>query len=304
MRKQSTLSNPAIHGSQRVPNRGEGFTLHRLQLANRIQSIALHAVLAFVALVMIGPFLWMLLTSLQSTFQALQFPPRWVPQPLMWQNYLHTWQRVPLDRYYVNSMLIASAIAAGQVITSVLAAYVFARLEFPGRDIVFLLYLGTLIIPTQVTLVPTFLVVRWLGWVDTYQGVIGPSLAHPFGVFLLRQFFLSIPDELEDAARIDGASTLGILFRIIVPVSMPAIAALAVFSFMWAWNSFLWPLIVLQTPGKYTVPVGLTMMQSELGTDWPAVMAVTVMATLPVVAVFLAAQRQFARGIALTGMKI
>jgi len=288
---------------------GLRFRIHNCQLSIvncqlSIRSIILYAALTAVATVMIGPFLWMLLTSLQSTFQALQFPPQWVPQPAVWQNYVHAWQRVPLGRYYVNSMVIAGAIAAGQVTTSVLAAYVFARLEFPGRDIIFLLYLGTLIIPTQVTLVPTFLVVRWLGWVDTYQGVIAPSLAHPFGVFLLRQFFLSIPDEVEDAARIDGASSLGILVRIILPISMPAIAALAVFSFMWAWNSFLWPLIVLQSPDKYTVPVGLAMLQSEMGTDWPVVMAATVVATLPVVTLFLAAQKQFARGIALTGMKV
>lgn len=279
----------------------------RLRIRNSqlsIRSIILHAALISIAVVTIGPFLWMLSTSLQSTLQALQFPPQWIPRPAMWQNYAHAWQRIPLGRYYVNSMLIAGAIAAGQVTTSILAAYVFARLEFPGRDAIFLLYLGTLIIPTQVTLVPTFLVVRWLGWVDTYQGVIAPSLAHPFGVFLLRQFFLSIPDDLEDAARIDGASRLGVLFRIILPISMPAIAALAVFSFMWAWNSFLWPLVILQTPGKYTVPVGLAMLQSELGTDWPVVMAATVMATLPVVALFLAAQKQLARGIALTGLKV
>ena len=268
------------------------------------RSAALHAVLIAGTVVMIGPFLWMLSTSLQDTFQALQFPPQWIPRPMVWQNYLKAWQRIPLGRYYANSLVIAGAIAAGQVATSVLAAYVFARLDFPGRDIIFLLYLGTLVIPTQVTLVPTFLVVRWLGWVDTYKGVVAPALAHPFGVFLLRQFFLSIPDELEDAARIDGASSMGILFRVILPISMPAIAALTVFSFMWAWNSFLWPLIVLQTPSKYTVPVGLAMLQSELGTDWPVVMAAIVMATLPVVALFLAAQKQFARGIALTGMKV
>ena len=268
------------------------------------RSAALHAILIAGTVVMIGPFLWMLSTSLQDTFQALQFPPQWIPRPMVWQNYLKAWQRIPLGRYYANSLVIAGAIAAGQVATSVLAAYVFARLDFPGRDIIFLLYLGTLVIPTQVTLVPTFLVVRWLGWVDTYKGVVAPALAHPFGVFLLRQFFLSIPDELEDAARIDGASSMGILFRVILPISMPAIAALTVFSFMWAWNSFLWPLIVLQTPSKYTVPVGLAMLQSELGTDWPVVMAAIVMATLPVVALFLAAQKQFARGIALTGMKV
>ncbi len=281
-------------------------TIHAIrnrQYARRTRSIAVHAALIAIAAVMLGPFLWMLFTSLQSTFQALQFPPRWSPQPA-WENYVHAWQRIPLGRYYVNSMLVAGAIAAGQIVTSVLAAYVFARLEFPGRDIIFLLYLGTLIIPTQVTLVPTFLVVRWLGWVDTYQGAIAPSLAHPFGVFLVRQFFLSIPDDLEDAARIDGASSLEILLHVILPISMPAISALAVFSFMWAWNSFLWPLIVLQTPGKYTVPVGLAMLQSELGTDWPVVMAATVVATLPVVLLFLAAQKHFARGIALTGLKV
>lgn len=279
-------------------------TVQSSQYVAYARSAALHAVLIAGTVVMIGPFLWMLSTSLQDTFQALQFPPQWIPRPMVWQNYLKAWQRIPLGRYYANSLVIAGAIAAGQVATSVLAAYVFARLDFPGRDIIFLLYLGTLVIPTQVTLVPTFLVVRWLGWVDTYKGVVAPALAHPFGVFLLRQFFLSIPDELEDAARIDGASSMGILFRVILPISMPAIAALTVFSFMWAWNSFLWPLIVLQTPSKYTVPVGLAMLQSELGTDWPVVMAAIVMATLPVVALFLAAQKQFARGIALTGMKV
>lgn len=296
MKPLASLLDTIIHNLE--------FKIHHWQLASRIRTVIAHAALVLIAIVMIGPFLWMVSTSLQDTFQALQFPPQWIPQPAVWENYLSVWRRIPLGRYYVNSLVIAGTIAAGQVSTSVLAAYVFARLEFPGRDVIFLLYLGTLIIPTQVTLVPTFLVVRWLGWVDTYQGVIGPSLAHPFGVFLLRQFFLSIPDELEEAACIDGASPLGTLLRVILPISMPAIAALAVFSFMWAWNGFLWPLVVLQTPSKYTVPVGLAMLQSELGTDWPVVMAATVIATLPVVALFLVAQKQFARGIALTGLKV
>ena len=253
---------------------------------------------------MLLPFLWMLSSSLKEQYQVFSFPPQWIPKPFVWSNFLEAWRAIPMGRYYLNSLFVASTITFCQLTTCILAAYVFARLRFPGKDVIFMLFLATMMIPGQVTMIPTFIILRSLHWIDTYYALIVPAMVHPFGIFMLRQFFLSIPTELEDAARIDGCSRLGILFRIILPLSVPAVVTLAVFVFMWHWNSFLWPLIVLNTQSKYTLQVGLAMLRSEMGTNWPVLMAATVIATLPVIALFLAAQRQFVRGITLTGLKL
>ena len=180
---------------------------------------------------------------------------------------------------------------------------VFARLEFPGKDLIFISILATMMIPEQVKMIPSFIVLRELGWIDTFTGLIVPALVHPFGIFMLRQFFLSIPKELEDAARIDGSSRLGILWRIILPVSKAPISALAVFVFMFQWNAFLWPLIVLNSQENYTLQIGLAMLRGDVGTDYALQMAATAVATLPLVVLFLIAQKQFIRGITLTGLK-
>jgi multiple sugar transport system permease protein len=255
------------------------------------------------AITMILPLIWMVTSSLKESSKVFQLPPQWIPDPVMWENYLTVWQAVPLGQYYVNSLIVCGITTAGQVGTAILAAYVFARLEFPGKDIIFLTILGTMMIPEQVKMIPSFIILRELNWIDTFTGLIVPALVHPFGIFMLRQFFLSIPKELEDAARIDGSSRLGILWRIILPVSKAPISALAVFVFMFQWNAFLWPLIVLNSQENYTLQIGLAMLRGDVGTDYALQMAATAVATLPLVVLFLIAQKQFIRGITLTGLK-
>jgi multiple sugar transport system permease protein len=279
-------------------------TAVKSRISHQVESLIVYFVLTTAAVVLLLPFFWMLSVSFEAVSEVFQFPPCWIPRRLVWENYLAAWRAIPLGRYYLNSIFVASAVTISQVLNSIMAAYIFARCRFPGRDVIFILFLGTMIIPTQVTMVPLFLLLRWLGWIDTYQALIVPFIACPFGIFLMRQFFLSIPEELEDAARMDGCSRLSVLFRVILPLSTSVVASHAVFSFTWAWNSFLWPLIVIHAQSKYTLPVGLAMLQSEMGTDWPTMMAANVLATLPIILLFIVAQRHFTREITLTGLKL
>jgi len=261
----------------------------------------LFAILAGTAVITLIPIVWMILTALKTSAEVNADPPTWIPNTLRWSNFRDAWNFAPFGRYLINSLIMAGGIALTQVVTSALAAYAFARLRFPGRNVLFYLYLGTLIIPPQVTVIPQFLIVRELGWVDTYQGLIIPQAFTAFGVFLLRQFFLGIPFELEEAARIDGASRWGCFWRIILPLSGPALASLAIFAFMFHWNNLLWPLIVSNTDKTIPVVVGLTRFQGEHGTDWQLLMAASVVATIPVLVAYFAAQRWFVQGIATSG---
>jgi multiple sugar transport system permease protein len=261
----------------------------------------LFAILAGTAVITLIPIVWMILTALKTSAEVNADPPTWIPETLRWANFRDAWNFAPFGRYLINSLVMAGGIALTQVVTSALAAYAFARLRFPGRNMLFYLYLGTLIIPPQVTVIPQFLIVRELGWVDTYQGLIIPQAFTAFGVFLLRQFFLGIPFELEEAARIDGASRWGCFWRIILPLSGPALASLAIFAFMFHWNNLLWPLIVSNTDKTIPVVVGLTRFQGEHGTDWQLLMAASVVATIPVLIAYFAAQRWFVQGIATSG---
>lgn len=261
----------------------------------------LFAVLAGTALVTLIPVVWMALTALKTPADVAADPPTWIPETLRWSNFTDAWNFAPFGRYLINSLVMTGGIVITQVATSALAAYAFARLRFPGRDLLFYLYLGTLIIPPQVTVIPQFLIVRELGWVDSFAGLIIPQAFTAFGVFLLRQFFLGIPRELEDAARIDGASRWGCFWRIILPLSGPALASLAIFAFMFHWNNLLWPLIVSNTDKTIPVVVGLTRFQGERGTDWELLMAASVIATIPVLVAYFAAQRWFVQGIATSG---
>jgi multiple sugar transport system permease protein len=261
----------------------------------------LFAILAGTAVITLIPIVWMILTALKTSTEVNADPPTWIPQSLRWENFRDAWNFAPFGRYLINSLVMAGGIAVTQVVTSALAAYAFARLRFPGRNLLFYLYLGTLIIPPQVTVIPQFLIVRELGWVDTYQGLIIPQAFTAFGVFLLRQFFLGIPFELEEAARIDGASRWACFWRIILPLSGPALASLAIFAFMFHWNNLLWPLIVSNTDKTIPIVVGLTRFQGEHGTDWQLLMAASVVATIPVLVAYFAAQRWFVQGIATSG---
>lgn len=261
-----------------------------------------YAALMLGSVAMILPFLWMISTSFKSIPEVFAYPIIWIPETIRWENYPMVLDLLPFGRYLFNTAFVSLAVTMLELVTSSLAAYAFARLQFPGRDKLFLLYLGTLMIPGQVTLIPNFLLMRWFGWIDTYLALIIPAAFTAFGTFLLRQFFLSIPRELEEAARADGASYFRVYWQIILPLSGPALATLAVFSFMTQWNAFIWPLIVTNREELRTVTVGLRYFQDELVTDYHFLMAGSVMSVIPVLVIFLLLQRYFVRGIALTGM--
>lgn len=272
------------------------------RMGRRLQLVAAYAALSIGSLWALFPFLWMVSTSLKSDSQVLIYPPVWFPSPPIWGNYAEVMRLLPFGRFLVNTMVVAVTVTILELITSSFAAYAFARLRFPGRDKLFLLYLATLMIPGQVTIIPNFLVMSWLGWVDTYMALIIPAAFSAFGTFLLRQFFLSIPPELEQAARIDGCSYFGIYRHIILPLSGPALATLAVFAFMTQWNAFLWPLIVTNKETMRTLTVGIRYFGDDAPGQFNYLMAGTVMSIIPILIVFLVLQRYFVRGVALTGM--
>lgn len=268
-----------------------------------IGSVLLHFAMYGLALITVAPFLWMVLTSFKDLPDILTYPPVWWPKHFITDNYVNAFSAAPFGRYYFNSVFIAVAVTIGQVVTCSMAAYAFARLHFWGRDVLFYIFLGTMMIPGQVTMIPAFMVLYWLGWIDSYAALIVPGLASAFGTFLLRQFFLTIPRDLEDAASIDGCGRFGLLWRIILPLSKPALATLAVFTFMGVFNDFLWPLIVVSSEEMRTVQLGLAIFRDRYQTDWGQLMAASVTATLPILMVFFAAQKYFIKGITLSGLK-
>lgn len=262
-----------------------------------------YAALLGLALFMLLPFLWMLSTSLMTDLEVYQYPPKLLPEKARWQNYGEAMSYEPFARYFLNSALVTAIAALGQLLFCSLAAYAFSRLRFKWRDRIFALYLATMMVPAIVTLIPAFLLVSSFGWMNTFAGLVAPSLSSVWGIFLLRQFFLTIPLELEEAARIDGASELMIYWRVILPLSKPALATLAIFAFMAAWRDFLWPLLVTNRTERRTVEVGLAAFSSQYSVDWTHQMAAAVIAMLPIALVFFFAQRYFIRGITLTGLK-
>lgn len=264
--------------------------------------VALYAGLSAAAFAAVLPFLWMLNTSLRTLNDVIR-APFGLPLSPRWENYPAVFATIPFGRAYVNTIFVTLVRTLGVLLTSSMAAYAFSRLRFPGRDAVFALYLATMMIPSQVTMIPTFALMRLLGWRDTYQALIVPHLFSAFGVFLLRQFMLTLPVSLEEAAVIDGATPWGIYWNIILPLTRPALATLTVFTFLGAWNDFMWPLIITDSPELAVLSVALSYMQQLSHTDWPLLMAGAVMALGPVLAVYIAAQRTFVEGIALTGIK-
>ena len=277
----------------------------------------LHLVLAAGALTTIVPFLWMISTSLKPEPEIFRFPPVWLPSVCQWDNYAKAMTAAPFARYFLNTVIYAVGITASNLLFCSMAAYAFARLRFPGRNLLFILVLGTMMIPAQVTMVPVFIMLkRWPllggndllgagghGLLNTYTGLVLPGAVGAFGIFLLRQFFMTLPRELEDAARIDGCSEAGIYWRIILPLSKPAMATLGIFTFTAAWNEFLWPLLIMSKDSMKTLQVGLQVFQTQYTTTWDLLMAGTVVVTIPVLIIFLFGQRYFTRGIALSGMK-
>lgn len=264
-----------------------------------------YAALVLLSLVMLVPFAWMLSTSLKSTEYILSVTPQFIPNPATLDSYRTLFDLMPMQRMLGNSLFVALAGAGGQVLVSAMAAYAFARIEWRGREIVFLLYLGTMMVPSQVTLIPLFILIRQLGWVNSYQGLILPGLFSAFGTFLLRQAFLSLPRDLEEAAFIDGANHFTIFWRIILPLARPALATLAVLSFMQYWNAYLWPLFVARQEIFMTLPVGLAKLQGgpRALTQWNVVMAGAVVTVLPILIAYLFAQKWFVRSVTLSGIK-
>jgi len=265
----------------------------------------LYILLSALACIFVFPFLWMVLASLKTNMQIFAIPPIIFPKPIIWKNYSIVWENVPLARFYINSIFVSSTVAASQVITSAMAAYVFARLQFPKKHLIFIVYLGVMMIPSQVTVIPLFIICRKIGIIDTYGALILPFLAYPYGAFLLRQFFLSIPSDLEDAARVDGYPRMAILFRIVMPLSKPALITLGLLTFMFTWNSFFWPLVSTNTTEHYTVQVGLAMLKDQLhmAGDWSTLMAGTVISTIPILIFFIFTQKNLIKGFSLSGLK-
>jgi multiple sugar transport system permease protein len=246
------------------------------------------------------PFLYMITTSLMDEFEVLRSPPALLPAHPRFGNYTAVLTALPFWRFFLNSGVVSVCVVAGQLVTSATAAYAFARLRFPGRDRVFLLFLSVLMIPAVVLLIPRFLIVNALGWVDSYAGLISTELVTVWGIFLLRQFFLTLPRELEDAARLDGAGEWQVFWKVVLPLSKPALATVAVFGFVDQWKSFLWPLVVTRSVRMQVVEVGISSFHGLYGSNWPFQMAAAVIAVLPLAILFILTQRYFVRGIQLS----
>jgi multiple sugar transport system permease protein len=257
-------------------------------------------VVAGLALVMLVPFLYMAATALMDQSEVLRFPPPLVPARAHPENFGAALTALPFGRFYWNSAVFALCVVAGQVVTSTTAAYAFARLRFPGRDRLFVAYLATLMVPAVALVVPRFMIINAFGWVDTFPGLVSTELVSVGGIFLLRQFFLALPRELEDAARLDGASEWTVFRRVALPLAEPAIVALAVVGFVDQWKSFLWPLVATRSSEMQVVEVGLASLHGLYATNWPLQMAAAVTAVVPLVVVYSVAQRHFLRGIELT----
>ncbi|MGC9319554.1 MAG: carbohydrate ABC transporter permease [Armatimonadota bacterium] len=269
----------------------------------RWASVLVFGLVAALGLTMLTPFVWMVRTSLMDELEVFSYPPRLLPEKPLWRNYPQALTLLPFGRFFLNTAIMAGGMVVLQLVVCSMAAYAFARLRFRGRDTLFTAYLSTMLIPQIVTLIPAYLVVQSLGWIDTYWALILPFAHSVWGTFLLRQFFQSLPPELEEAARLDGASELTILFRIILPLAKPALTTLAIFAFLSAWQAFLWPLLVTDSMQMRPVEVGIAMFQSLYSRNWPYQMAAAVTVMIPVVALFAVAQRHFMRGIALSGTR-
>jgi ABC-type glycerol-3-phosphate transport system permease component len=264
-----------------------------------------HALLLIGVTIIFVPLAWTVSTSLKPAQDVFLYPPKWIPDPIQWENYREALTIEPFHLYFLNSFVIAVSGVIGRLFSSSIVAYSFARLRWKGRDIVFMVMLSTLMLPSQVTLIPQFILYKLFGWLNTFKPLIVPMFfGGPFFIFLLRQFYMTIPAELDDAARIDGCSSFGIFWRMILPLSGPALAAVAILVFQWRWNDFFGPLIYLHDKSKFPVPVGLLYFQNEWGgMYWPLLMAASLVCMLPIVLLFFLAQRYFIQGIVFTGVK-
>ena len=253
--------------------------------------------------IMLLPFFWMVTTSFKEESEVLRMPPQWFPKDWLWRNYIKAWNVAPFGRYFFNSFFMAITTTIGEVITTILAAYAFAKMRFFGKNVLFAILLGTLMIPGQMLLIPNYVTITRLGWFDRYEALIIPWLASVFGIFLLRQFFRSIPNELQDAARIDGCSRLRFLWQIVVPLSKPAIMTVALLKSLGSWNAFLWVLIMTNSDKLRPIQVGLSYFAQEQGTEYGLMMAAATFCVAPIVVVYFIAQRNIIESYAKSGIK-
>jgi multiple sugar transport system permease protein len=263
---------------------------------------AWHFLLLPLSLVMLTPLVWMVITAISTPAEARRFPPS-LPTSIQWSNFADVWTGSPFGHWLVNTAIVSIVVVLSNLVLCSLAGYAFARLRFRGSGLAFMLLLTTLMVPFQVVLIPTLLIVKSFGLIDHLGALIVPNLVTAFGVFMMRQFFLALPPDLEEAARIDGASRLGVFLKILVPLMGPPLATLAILTFLSIWNDFLWPLVAIQSPENMTMQLGLSTFQGAHLTDWPLLMAATLMSQLPVIVLFLAGQRVFVRSIASSGIK-
>ena len=274
----------------------------REKVAAHLSVGAIYLVLLLGAVLIFFPFAWTISTSLKTEQQTLEYPPTWAPDPVQWENYPDALTARPFGRYYVNTAIITVLSVVGQVVSSAVVAYGFARFRFPGRGIMFLVVLSTLMIPFHMLIIPRFILFKYLGWLDTFAPLIIPNFfGGAFSIFLLRQYFLTIPLDLDEAAKMDGANAFQIFAQIILPLARPALGAVAVFEFVSTWNDFLGPLIYLSSDRNYTVSIGLAAFRNDYFTAWHLFMAASAVAMLAPLVVFFLAQKYFISGVALTG---
>ena len=270
----------------------------------RMSTVVLHIVLIIGACIMALPFVWMVLSSLKDLSQVFVVPPKWIPDPFIWSNYKDSLTALPFGRAYFNSFYINMIVVLSQLVTCSMAAYAFAKITFPFREPLFILFLATMMVPGQVTIIPLYLIMKNIGWLDTHLAIIVPSaLFNAFGVFLLRQFFRGIPKEMEEAAIVDGANRWTIYARIMLPLIKPALSALGIFTFLGMWNNFFNPLIFLSSTDKFTVPMMLNLYRGMYSTDWTLMMAGASIALIPVLIVYIIGQKYIIEGVTLSGIK-
>ncbi|MBS4212984.1 carbohydrate ABC transporter permease [Bacillus sp. FJAT-49825] len=267
------------------------------------KTFLIHFILIVGAVAMVLPFLWMILTSLKTYQESIHVPPVFIPEEFQWGNYKEVFGLLPFFKFMYNTVIITLLRTVGQLFLCSLAAYAFARIEFPGRNVLFLLALTVLMVPGQVFLLPQYMIMVKLGWLNTLSAVVVPGLFSAFGTFLLRQFFMGLPKELEEAARLDGCNHFQIYWKIMLPLAKPGLIALGIFTTLWSWNELMWPMIVNSSPESMTLSVGLSSLQGQYLTNYPILMAGSFLAILPMLILFIFLQRQFIEGIAVTGGK-
>ena len=303
----TATSAPAARGEVRSASRGSAAGAPRRR--RRLPFSPWHLVLIPATLVLLFPFAWLLVTSLETPAEALRFPPVLTPHVLRFANYSDALASAPFVRFFINSAIVALATVVCNLVLCSLAGYAFARFRFFGRTALFAVLMATLMVPFQVTMIPQFIITKWLGvhvlgvvGINHIGALILPNAATAFGIFFLRQFFRTLPIEYEESARVDGASRLTVLIRIVLPLATPALATLAALTFLDSWNNFLWPLIAITSTDQMTLPLGLATFQGAHATEWTLLMAANVMSLVPMLAIFFLAQRYFVRSVAATGL--